>query len=295
MGSGLQADCVCPLCKEPLVARKGIKVVHHFAHYSGSNCKPETVLHFIAKLLLYRKIQKAISENAAIHMQWECQRCGRNHDGNLLKKATRVELELNLSACRPDLALLDKTGKVIAFIEIIVTHSPGENVLAYCRANRVAIIEFDVKNGADLEGMATEGFRPNRVNQCDCKVCEQCHKPVVMKRLVVVDAKCWRCSAPQKVTYRETGTNFLQNPDCFTRSERALAQQKGVLLRENYSNSWKKSYLTNTCGPCGAFIGLDHLKEYIIAGLTGLEQIGTPCGYICPQCYREYSLQMDRE
>ena len=30
--SGLQADCFCPACKGPVVARKGPKVVHHFAH-----------------------------------------------------------------------------------------------------------------------------------------------------------------------------------------------------------------------------------------------------------------------
>lgn len=37
--SGLKCGCICPSCGEPLVARKGAKRMHHFAHYSGHNCE----------------------------------------------------------------------------------------------------------------------------------------------------------------------------------------------------------------------------------------------------------------
>ena len=48
---GLKCGCVCPACGEPLVAKKGTKVMHHFAHHSGSTCEYgyETSLHLMAK------------------------------------------------------------------------------------------------------------------------------------------------------------------------------------------------------------------------------------------------------
>ncbi|MBQ5523446.1 MAG: hypothetical protein IIT86_11670 [Oscillospiraceae bacterium] len=36
--SGLKCNCVCPACGERLVAKKGNKMMHHFAHYSDANC-----------------------------------------------------------------------------------------------------------------------------------------------------------------------------------------------------------------------------------------------------------------
>lgn len=54
--SGLKCGCVCPACGEPLVAKKGTKVMHHFAHHSGSTCEYgyETSLHLMAKDILLR-------------------------------------------------------------------------------------------------------------------------------------------------------------------------------------------------------------------------------------------------
>ena len=36
--SGLRCGCVCPGCGGVLVARKGEKVEHHFAHHSVDDC-----------------------------------------------------------------------------------------------------------------------------------------------------------------------------------------------------------------------------------------------------------------
>ena len=35
--SGLKCGCVCPACDMPLVAKKGEKMMHHFAHHAGHN------------------------------------------------------------------------------------------------------------------------------------------------------------------------------------------------------------------------------------------------------------------
>ena len=59
--SGLKCGCVCPACGEPLVAKKGAKRIHHFAHQSGHNCEYgyESSLHLAAKEIL-SKSQKII-------------------------------------------------------------------------------------------------------------------------------------------------------------------------------------------------------------------------------------------
>lgn len=58
--SGLQCGCKCPACGETLIARKGDKVIHHFAHKSTVECEfgYQTSLHLAAK--------KVISENGII-------------------------------------------------------------------------------------------------------------------------------------------------------------------------------------------------------------------------------------
>ena len=59
--NGLACECVCPCCKESLIARnKGKKREHHFAHSSGCNCSGyyETTLHLLSKEII--KTEKAI-------------------------------------------------------------------------------------------------------------------------------------------------------------------------------------------------------------------------------------------
>jgi len=52
--AGLACKCICPACKETLVAKKGPKVTHHFAHLCGLDCADafETALHLAAKRVL---------------------------------------------------------------------------------------------------------------------------------------------------------------------------------------------------------------------------------------------------
>lgn len=57
VASGLACRCLCPSCGEPLVAKKGGLVQHHFAHQSGTECPGahETALHLAAKQAIARR------------------------------------------------------------------------------------------------------------------------------------------------------------------------------------------------------------------------------------------------
>ena len=51
---GLKCGCVCPSCNQPLIAKKGEKMVQHFAHKSTDECEYgyETSLHLLAKEII---------------------------------------------------------------------------------------------------------------------------------------------------------------------------------------------------------------------------------------------------
>ena len=53
---GLKCGCICPSCGEKMVARKGSKMAHHFAH-QNAECSYgiETTLHLMAKEVLENK------------------------------------------------------------------------------------------------------------------------------------------------------------------------------------------------------------------------------------------------
>ena len=52
--SGLSCGCICPACGDPLVAKKGEKMMHHFAHHAGHTCEfgYESSLYLAAKNIL---------------------------------------------------------------------------------------------------------------------------------------------------------------------------------------------------------------------------------------------------
>ncbi|MDD5765192.1 MAG: hypothetical protein PHW79_02900 [Candidatus Marinimicrobia bacterium] len=72
---GLACRCVCPVCKTAVIARKGKKLRHHFSHHSIGNCTAETVLHYIAKILVFEKIGALFLKTVFV-VDDHCWRCG---------------------------------------------------------------------------------------------------------------------------------------------------------------------------------------------------------------------------
>jgi hypothetical protein len=117
--AGLACGCVCPACKETLVAKKGPKLTHHFSHLCGLDCAHafETALHLAAKRVLethkrmripdvsvgFNSYKKpwVISVERDIHFE-------------------QVSVETKLGNVVPDL-LVHVEGRPLA-IEIAVTH-----------------------------------------------------------------------------------------------------------------------------------------------------------------------------
>lgn len=281
---GLECDCVCPVCKDPVVARKGEVVQHHFAHYPGSECTPETVLHQVGKRLLFQRIAAHLEKGRPLPIRWKCTFCGEEHAGNLLKVARRVEMERTLEGCRPDLVLFDVEDGPVAIVEVVVTHSPDENVVNYCEQQGVRLVQFRLHRGRDLLALQHEKpLRPQYVDLCFKPQCEACGHLLAAARMYALQVTCWRCGFEMKAAVVRAGGK-LAGPEVFAEKQVAMAEELGVLLRRNYSTSSAKSYLANTCPTCGAFIGAPYLRYH--SGKTR-GKTGHDAGSLCVHCAEE--------
>jgi hypothetical protein len=116
---GLACDCVCPACKLRLVAKKGAKVAHHFAHFDGSACVHgfETGLRLAAKYIL--EAQKKMRVPMV-----EVQFSSYKEPWTVYEERDivfdRVEIENKLGSVLPDLVVYVDGRPLV--IEIAVTH-----------------------------------------------------------------------------------------------------------------------------------------------------------------------------
>lgn len=271
----------CLVCNQPLILRKGKQKRPHFAHKSLSpNCTAESALHYGFKILLHKLIQEHIDRKQPLEIRWDCDYCGGSHIGNVLKKAVQVKLEYDLGECRPDIALLDSSGQVIAAIEVIVTHFPEQKVLDYYKQNRIAVVYYILESDKDISRLDTPTLHPDAVDLCLNPKCSKCHKHMARKRLLIFDGKCWKCRSPMRVAAVRGDMGFIQD---FTTSDIQLAKQHGVLLVKQYSRTTGEEYIANTCRKCKAFIGAHYLFTDYVA-FPGCSTQELDAGYYCPYC-----------
>ncbi|MEI7786538.1 MAG: competence protein CoiA family protein [Betaproteobacteria bacterium] len=278
------ATYFCPSCQTEMVHRKGEKVRPHFAHKSLSpNCSPETVLHFGFKRLLRERISRSINAGAGLAFQWKCDSCCGSHTGNLLKRATHAEEELNLGICRPDIALLSKDGNVAAAIEIVVTHPPEQSVISFYKANRIPLIVFELKSDTELSRVDEEVLKPDIVDACLSPKCPKCKRHMSRMKLLIIDGKCWKCNSPMKVGALKGDAGY--EPE-FSSNHIALANQNGANIKTRYSKTVQERYAANTCRRCNAFIGGHYLSSDYIAPAEYGEYpcIELDADFYCPAC-----------
>ena len=156
-----EKEFFCISCGQQLIARRGKKRDHHFAHkVVNSSCSLETYLHILAKDLLYNDIEKRLQNNKPLIMKiptpYVCQMCNEvDPDGclikvkvkeyNLLKDFRIIEKETREGKFIPDLMLktIDKSRKI--FLEIAYTHLCSEEK----KASGNEIIEYVIKTEED--------------------------------------------------------------------------------------------------------------------------------------------------
>ena len=278
---GLKCACICPLCKVSLVARKGSRKTHHFAHQAGSSCDGETLLHYLGKNLMRDRLVRALSTHRSLPMEWKCSECPDWHEGNLIRVARSVEVEYSFEVCRPDLTLFDKDGKPVVFIEIVVSHRPEPNVYAYAEKRSIRIVQIELSSSDDLEQLASDGpIRPASVTACTRTKCEKCSSPLSMQYLHVVLTSCWKCSDEMKIALIDQ-ERALVGPREFSPDQVRIATERGALLKEKYSRTMGERYLANTCPNCDFMTGDFYLHHHYD---REQRETGVPAGAICWSC-----------
>jgi len=170
---GVEYHCIDPDCKKEFVLRKSGKTGTgsrrpHYAHIKGSNptCTRETFLHNTFQLNLLKFLEEQIAEKKPFILNWWCNYCNKNNSGNLLEKVTLIEKEYTLRGYRPDIALLNKDGNVVAVIEVVVTHPPEKSALQYYKENKIVLTQITVTSEADLDRFKDRAGLPNIVELC---------------------------------------------------------------------------------------------------------------------------------
>ena len=141
--SGLACNCQFPSCGEKLVAKKGKKVMHHFAHKSGATCEYgyETSLHLAAKEIL-SKTKEITIPAVYVHFPDSLKKDELICES---KKITldHIEVEHRLENIIPDL-IVHSRNKVL-LIEIYATHAIDETKLKKIKALNISTIEINLK------------------------------------------------------------------------------------------------------------------------------------------------------
>ena len=135
----------CPICREKLVFKNSGKTGKgtrrpHFAHPSGSDCN-ESPLHAIFKDKVANFLMTLIKNKENFSIGRKCKACGKEMVLNLMPDGiVKIEKEYSFgnNAPQPDIALIDKEGKVKSVIEIVVTHKPEEKTLDFYKKNNIS-------------------------------------------------------------------------------------------------------------------------------------------------------------
>ena len=291
---GLACECFCFECGGTLVARKGEKTRHHFAHHTlNRNCDGESLLHKLGKHLLAARAERAIAKGEPLPITWECERCYRKHESDLVQgvECVKVEHAIDIEDGRiiPDVTLVSQLGKPHTIVEIIVTHKPEKPVYDYAKANNVAVVELILKSEDDLEILGKESplnsFKATL--PCLTPACPKCDNPLFYEPtlyfLYVVTAPCWKCQAEMNLALwqvvsggglfdhlgpytfgpsgRTTGMSVEEGTGP-SEGELTLARKHGAVIKRQDSQTMGTSYMANTCTECGAFVGANYETDY---------------------------------
>lgn len=143
---GLSCGCSCVRCNLPLVARKGNKRQHHFAHAVTTGCPgaTETILHLLTKEIL-SKLPYFSVPPYEFCMERTTQRGKRIQHKEVVAKGgvvpiDYVAVEQPLGNVIPDIQVVSK-GKTL-IVEVAVTHKVGQEKQRKLRRQDLPAIEI---------------------------------------------------------------------------------------------------------------------------------------------------------
>jgi hypothetical protein len=137
---GASCGCTCPGCDSPLIARKGRRVVHHFAHAS-TDCgrAVETALHRAAKEAIEASGELLLP---AVVLDFDSNKQPWTIAEPKLVRPDSIRLESRVGGTVPDLVLT--IGGRELLVELFVTHAVDYAKLAKIRELNLSVLEISI-------------------------------------------------------------------------------------------------------------------------------------------------------
>lgn len=239
--NGNSCNCVCPACKQPLMARQGETYAHHFAHQSNQVCQYgyETSLHYMAKEII-QQAKQFLLPPVCIPLG---PRRSKTIQGARMVSVRNVELEQRLGGIIPDIVLYTDGQPVL--VEIYVTHPVDEKKKEKIRKIDLPMIEIDlsqvtreVTREALTEILLQKESQKKWVH-CTDKDLKQAlpEKPRQQNNLesqkrysITTKQKCPKCGSKMKLAFGRTGYFWgcEQFPKC--KGSRPLSTYQRLLM-----------------------------------------------------------------
>lgn len=140
---GLACHCTCFQCNEVVIAKKGQKRRHHFAHASSKvSCviNPESLLHKYAKEVIQKDLLLTLPKNN----NWKG-KDGNGLEGDGYVDFKKVIAEKSIDSIRPDLTATLHNSKRKLYIEIVVTNPPSEEKIQRIHELQLDTVVIDLK------------------------------------------------------------------------------------------------------------------------------------------------------
>ncbi len=203
-----------------------------------------------------------------------CNQCTEDLTVDLVAGAYSVSREKLVGAVRPDISLLDDTGKPVRFIEVVDSHAPEGTVHEQALHDGTEVVEIHLR--------AERKFRGERRNRaldaslvvkarlqelaagriaidahnllCSRPKCRECGASLPLRTVTISTTDCWKCGKNVNVATGHKDDEDLEQ-DCFTAEEIAFAQENGVILERRFSVTAGGKYLANVCTACDQIQG----------------------------------------
>lgn len=130
---GVKCNCVCPKCQKALIAKKGAKKQHHFAHQQDSDCEGYymTAMHLLA--------EQIIEENKCVMLPKY-----KSIDAQIISfKSIEKEQRIDRKDLQPDIVGITAEGERWA-IEICYTHAVDDTKKKKIMEAGISCVEIDI-------------------------------------------------------------------------------------------------------------------------------------------------------
>lgn len=135
--NGLACNCICPNCKEQLLARHGMERAHHFAHHSETR---KATLEICYMVIMYKLAEQIVSERKRIHVP---SYYGIFKETDLEFVDVKIDGRYERKDKQPDIIATTKEGKQY-LIELIFKYKVQHNkAIDY---NNLSCLEIDLSD-----------------------------------------------------------------------------------------------------------------------------------------------------